>query len=88
MFKFSPCQVDGLSDEKRYFSKFDEETRKIASAFHKLGLQKGDVVIFMIRDLCKSYILLTGVWRANGVMRASYPEDDAGNLLITIQRFL
>ncbi|ODM88238.1 putative 4-coumarate--CoA ligase 3 [Orchesella cincta] len=79
--------VDGQTDEKRYFNKFDEETRKIASAFYKLGLRKGDIVLFMTRDLCKLYLLLTGVWRANATMGASYPEDDAETILWRMKEY-
>lgn len=75
----STLKVDGLTEEKRYYNKFDEESKKIASAFYKLGLRKEDVVIYMVKDLCKIHVMFTGVWRANGVMRASYPDDDYGN---------
>ncbi|CAL8093094.1 unnamed protein product [Orchesella dallaii] len=79
--------VDGLTDEKRYYNKFDEETRKIASGFYKLGLRKGDIVLFMTKDLCKLYILLAGVWRANGTMGASYPEDDADTIIHRMKEY-
>ncbi len=36
-------------------------------------------MIYMVKDLCKIHVMFTGVWRANGVMRASYPDDDYGN---------
>ncbi|ODM90616.1 Luciferin 4-monooxygenase [Orchesella cincta] len=72
--------IDAVTREVRLFSKFDEETRRIASAFYKLGLRKGDMVIFMPTEVIKLHIFLAGVWRANGVCRASYPEDDAATL--------
>lgn len=38
-------------------------------------MRKGDILIFMQTDIVKQPFLLTGVWRANGICRASYPED-------------
>ncbi len=38
------------------------------------------MVIFMPSEMIKLHIFLVGVWRANAVCRASYPEDDAGQL--------
>ncbi|CAL8093100.1 unnamed protein product [Orchesella dallaii] len=79
--------VDGLTNEKRYYNKFDEETRKIASGFYKLGLRKGDIVLFMTRDLSKHDLMLTGVWRANGTMGASYPDDNADTILHRMKEY-
>ncbi|CAL8093085.1 unnamed protein product [Orchesella dallaii] len=79
--------VDGLTDEKRYYNEFDSETRKIASGFYKLGLRKGDIVLFMIKDLCKLHVMFTGVWRANGTMGASYPDDDADTILHRMKEY-
>lgn len=45
---------------------------------YKRGMRKGDIVIFMEIDIVKQPIFLGGVWRANGIGRASYPEDDEG----------
>lgn len=74
-------QIDAISKEKRLFNQFDIETKKIASALYKLGLRKGDYVIYMPSEMIKLHIFLVGVWRANGICRASYPEDDAGTIL-------
>ena len=52
------------------------DTRSVASFFYKHGLRKGDTVIYMTYDLTKLHLLFVGVWRANGRMRSSYPEDD------------
>ncbi|CAL8089695.1 unnamed protein product [Orchesella dallaii] len=72
--------IDAITREVRLFSKFDEETKRIASAFYKIGLRKGDMVIYMPGELIKLHIFLAGVWRANGVCRASYSDDDAATL--------
>lgn len=32
----------------------------------------------MITDMSKLHILTNGVWRGNGYLRVSYPEDDEG----------
>ncbi|CAL8089691.1 unnamed protein product [Orchesella dallaii] len=72
--------IDAISKEKRYFNKFDEESKKIASVLYKKGVRKGDFVIYMPADMIKLHIFITGVWRANGVCRASYPDDDPATI--------
>ncbi|CAL8071213.1 unnamed protein product [Orchesella dallaii] len=73
-----------LTGESYDFSSFDDLTRRIGSALYKRGLRKGDIVIFMTVDIVKKPMFITGVWRANGIGRASYPEDDAETLLARV----
>ena len=37
----------------------------------------------MTYDMFYIHALFIGVWRANGIVRASYPEDDEGEILKT-----
>lgn len=74
--------MDTTTGERYDFESFERLTRNIASALYKRGLRKGDVVIFLTYDVVKLQIFQTGVWRANGILRASYPEDDEGLQMI------
>lgn len=82
IFKKGILQIDAISKEKRNFDQFDHESRKIASALYKAGLRKNGFVIYMPSEIIKLHIFLTGVWRSNGVCRASYPDDDKGKYFI------
>jgi len=44
-------------------------------------MRKGDAVLYMTNNLLPLYAFLIGVWRANGILRSSYPEDERGNSL-------
>ena len=48
-------------------------------------MRLGDTAIYMTNKLVKSNIFFVGVWRANGAIRASYPEDDSGMLMIAFR---
>jgi hypothetical protein len=41
-------------------------------------MRKGDTLIYMPYDTVHLHVIFMGVWRANGMVRASYPEDDEG----------
>lgn len=71
-------KTDSLTGETFDFCNFDDITRRIGSALYKRGLRTGDIVIFMEIDIVKQPLFLGGIWRANGIGRASYPEDDEG----------
>jgi acyl-CoA synthetase (AMP-forming)/AMP-acid ligase II len=71
-----------VSGESHTYNGFEEETRKIASAFYKKGLRHKDVVIYMSYDMIHLHIFFTGVWRANGCIRSLYPEEDEGIVII------
>lgn len=42
-------------------------------------------MIFMEIDIVKQPLFLTGVWRANGIGRASYPEDNEDTLFERVE---
>jgi hypothetical protein len=44
-------------------------------------MRKGDTVIYMTYDLFNIHAFFVGIWRANGIVRASYPEEDEGLLI-------
>jgi len=72
------CQINGVTGERRKYRDLESTTRKIGSSFNKRGLRKGDVVIFMTHDMFYVHLLFIGIWRANGIIRTSYAEDDQG----------
>jgi len=45
---------------------------------YKRGMRKGDTAIYMTYDMLNIHAFFCGVWRANGIVRASYPEEDEG----------
>lgn len=57
------------------YANIEENSRKIASRFYKLGLRAGDTVIYSTHSPAKVHTFMLGVWRANGIVRSSYPED-------------
>jgi len=71
--------VDTITGETFDFESFDMLTKNVASALYKQGFRKGDVALYLTYDIVKLQIFQVGVWRANGIVRASYPEDDEGN---------
>lgn len=73
-------KTDSLTGESYTFSQLDDLSRRVGSALYKRGLRRGDIVVFMEIDIVKQPLFLTGVWRANGICRASYPEDDENTL--------
>ncbi|XP_021963052.2 4-coumarate--CoA ligase 1-like [Folsomia candida] len=75
------CITDTITGESYDFGSFDRTTQSVASALYKRGFRAGDIVIYLTYDLSKLHIFFTGVWRANGIPRASYPEDDEATLL-------
>ncbi|CAG7785994.1 unnamed protein product [Allacma fusca] len=77
--------LDAVTEESHTFGNFEEETRKVASFLFKRGMRKGDVAIYMNADIVHNQIFLAGVWRANGIARASYPEDDQETLLSRLE---
>ncbi|CAG7720682.1 unnamed protein product [Allacma fusca] len=74
--------MDALTEESHSFENFEDETRKIASFLYKRGMRKGDTAIYMTVDMVHNHVFFVGVWRANGIVRASYPEDDEGIYMI------
>jgi len=38
-------------------------------------------VIYSSHDASKIHTFILGVWRANGIIRSSYPEDSRGTIL-------
>lgn len=70
-----------MTGEKHTFEDFDSETKSMASFMYKHGMRLGDTAIYMTNDLVKANLFFVGVWRANGAIRASYPEDDAGKFV-------
>jgi len=70
--------MDAGTGESYDFESFERTTRSIASALYKQGFRNGDVALYMTSDIVKLQIFHCGVWRANGIPRASYPEDDEG----------
>ncbi|CAL8132968.1 unnamed protein product [Orchesella dallaii] len=72
---------NAVTEETINYGDIDQISRSIASKLHKLGLRKGDTVIYSTHDPAKVHVFLTGVWRANGIVRSSYPED-VGDVLV------
>jgi len=64
--------------EKRYYRDLENETKSVASLFAKQGMARGDTLLFMTTDFIKIHSFFIGVWRANGIIRATYAEDDEG----------
>ncbi|XP_021957098.2 probable 4-coumarate--CoA ligase 3 [Folsomia candida] len=74
------CMRDSITKESYRFADFDDQTARIASAFYKKGMRKGDVVVYITNDMVKLPLFLVGVWRGNGIARAVYPEEDLETL--------
>ncbi|XP_035706864.1 4-coumarate--CoA ligase 1-like [Folsomia candida] len=72
--------TDTLTGESYDFSSFDKNTQGVASALYKRGFRAGDIILYLTYDVSKLHIFFTGVWRANGTPRASYPEDDESTI--------
>ncbi|CAG7833040.1 unnamed protein product [Allacma fusca] len=77
--------TDVISGESHSYEDYNDETQRIASFFYKHGVRLGDTVIYMTSDLVKIHIIFAGIWRANGIVRASYPEDDEDTLISRVE---
>ncbi|CAG7724168.1 unnamed protein product [Allacma fusca] len=59
----------------------DPMSRKIASGMFKRGMRHGDVMLYSSHEATWLHVFIFGVWRANGTMRASYPEDSIDTIV-------
>jgi len=71
--------MNGLTGEKWLYKDLHKNSQSIASLLYKQGMRKGDAVLYMTNNLLPLYAFIIGVWRANGILRSSYPEDEQGN---------
>ena len=52
--------------KKRKASDLEPEAKKVAAAFYKNGLRKGDVVHFLIPNSTENHIIAVGAWLCEG----------------------
>ena len=77
-FLYIAMQIDVVSGKCHDYCNFERLTRRISSSMYKRGMRKGDTAIYLTYDMINIHAFFCGVWRANGIVRASYPEDDEG----------
>ncbi|CAG7822836.1 unnamed protein product [Allacma fusca] len=77
--------TDVGTEETQTFEEFDKESQNVASGMFRRGMRKGDTALYITSHLARLHTFFMGVWRANGMVRSTYPEDDADTLAFRVE---
>lgn len=67
-------QTDGSNGDYVLYKDMEGLSLRVGSFLWKRGFRKGDTLIYATDEVCRLHFFLLGVWRANGIIRAFYPE--------------
>ncbi|KAF4529164.1 hypothetical protein B566_EDAN017687 [Ephemera danica] len=70
-----PWVIDARSGTSVKFDEIEDQSRRIASALHKLGFRRGHVLFFVTYEMAQLYLIQLAVWRLGGAVRGSYQKE-------------